>query len=277
MSETTREAKLDVPGATLHYEVTGSGPTLLLITGAPGDATNFSGMVPILAERYTVVTYDPRGFTRSSLSGEPVDQHVDVAGDDAHRLLAEVTSEPAYVFGTSAGALVGIELAIRHPEQVKVLVAHEPPVIDVLPDSAEWRKFFDDVLEKFRTEGAFSAVGKFVEMVGVDPESQAQAQPEQTPEFLAMMGQLQKNLDFFFAHQFVQFAHVPDIDALKATSPRVVWAGGAESHGLPCYVASVILAERFGGSVVEFPGDHQAVMTHPEEFSAELEAAIAKA
>jgi pimeloyl-ACP methyl ester carboxylesterase len=41
MSETTREAKLDVPGATLHYEVTGSGPVLLLITGAPGDATNF--------------------------------------------------------------------------------------------------------------------------------------------------------------------------------------------------------------------------------------------
>jgi pimeloyl-ACP methyl ester carboxylesterase len=128
-----------------------------------------------------------------------VDQHVDVAGDDAYPLLAEVTSEPAYVFGTSAGALVGIELAIRHPEQVKVLVAHEPPVIDVLPDSAEWRKFFDEVLEKFWTEGASSAVGKFVEMVGVDPESQAQAQAEQTPEFLAMMGQLQKNLSFFAA------------------------------------------------------------------------------
>ncbi|MBM7774570.1 pimeloyl-ACP methyl ester carboxylesterase [Actinokineospora baliensis] len=274
MSESTREAKLDVPGATLHYEVAGSGPVLLLITGAPADATSFAGMVPVLARNYTVVTFDPRGYTRSSLQGEPVEQHLEDHADDAHRLLAEVTDEPAYVLGTSGGALVGIELAIRHPEQVKVLVAHEPAAIDVLPDGEQWREYFDEVVDTFHKEGAFPAVGKFIKIVGVNPEDMP-AQPEPTPEMLAGMEQMRKNFELFFPYQLQQFTKgTPDIAALKEASPRVVWAGGTGSRGLPCYVATEKLAELYGEDLVEFPGDHQGLMTHPQEFSEALETAL---
>jgi pimeloyl-ACP methyl ester carboxylesterase len=266
---------LVVPGAQLYYEVTGSGPVLLLITGAPADATSFVGMVPILSQRYTVVAYDPRGYTRSSLDGEPVEQRVEVHGEDAHHLLAEVTSEPAYVLGTSGGALVGIELAIRHPEQVRVLVAHEPAAIDVLPDGAEWRKFFDDVVDTFRSEGAFPAVRKFVKVVGVDPEEQPEPS-EPNPETMAVMEQMKKNLELYFEYQLQQFTHgVPDIDELKRAPTRVVWAGGSGSHGLPCYEAAAKLAELYGEPLIEFPGDHQGVMTHPDDFAKAIEAAIA--
>jgi pimeloyl-ACP methyl ester carboxylesterase len=219
------------------------------------------------------VTYDPRGYTRSHLDGEPAEQRVEVHGE--HDLLAEVTSEPAYVFGTSGGALVGTELAIRHPEQVRVLVAHEPAAIDALPDGAEWRKFFDHVVDTFHNEGPFPAVAKCVKITSVDPEEQPE-RSEPTPESMAAMEQMTKNFELFFEYQLQQFAHgVPDVDALKAAPTRVVWAGGSGSRGLPCYEAGAILAERYEAPLIEFPGDHQGVMTYPGDFAKSLEAAIA--
>ncbi|WP_328616195.1 alpha/beta hydrolase [Amycolatopsis sp. NBC_00355] len=64
---------LAVPGATITYDVTGSGPVLLLIPGGPADATGFAPIRPLLAEDHTVVTFDPRGISRSPLDGEPGD------------------------------------------------------------------------------------------------------------------------------------------------------------------------------------------------------------
>jgi pimeloyl-ACP methyl ester carboxylesterase len=86
---------LKVPGASLYYEVRGSGPVLLLISGGPADADIFSAIAPFLADKYTVVTYDPRGNSRSPLDGAPDDWRADVHGDDAARLLEAVGNRPA--------------------------------------------------------------------------------------------------------------------------------------------------------------------------------------
>lgn len=67
---------------------------------------------------------------------------------DVHRVLQAVTHEPALVFGSSGGAVTGLALATRHPEQVRTLVAHEPPLVEVLPDAEQVR----DVYDTYRAE-----------------------------------------------------------------------------------------------------------------------------
>src|SRR5262249_59794224 len=137
--QATKSNTLRVPGAALYYEVGGSGPVLLLICGGVYDAAGYAALAERLAGRYTVVTYDRRGNSRSPLDGPPAPQRIQVHGDDAHRVLSAVgvtASEPAHVFGNSSGAMIGLELAARHPEQVRTLVAHEPPIFELLPDPA---------------------------------------------------------------------------------------------------------------------------------------------
>jgi hypothetical protein len=119
-STKTRIDTLKVPGARLHYEARGAGPVLLMIPGGPADAGAFAGIAGRLADKYTVAAYDPRGNSRSSLDGPPVDWRADVQSDDASRLLAAVGSAPAYVLGSSGGTQIGLDLAARHP----VFLAH---------------------------------------------------------------------------------------------------------------------------------------------------------
>ena len=111
---TTEVDTLRVSGARLHYQVRGDGPILLMMSGGHGDADSFNGMVESLAEQYTVVTYDRRGYARSPLDDPTEDQQVATHADDAASLLATVGHEAAYVFGNSAGALIGLDLVTRH-------------------------------------------------------------------------------------------------------------------------------------------------------------------
>jgi pimeloyl-ACP methyl ester carboxylesterase len=102
MAHPTKTGTLEVPGATLYYEVCGSGPVLLLIPGGPADAGVFADLAGFLADRYAVVAYDPRGNSRSVADGPPQDQQLDVHGDDAARLLGAVGGEPADVLAAVA-------------------------------------------------------------------------------------------------------------------------------------------------------------------------------
>ncbi|MFC0529437.1 alpha/beta fold hydrolase [Phytohabitans kaempferiae] len=159
---TTEVRRLPVPGATLHYEVRGAGPVLLLICGGVYDAAAFAPLAERLADRYTVVTYDRRGNSRSPLDGAPGPQSIEEHGDDAYRVLGAAgvsATTPAYVFGNSSGAIIGLELAARHPELVRVLVAHEPPLFELLPERDHWREVLREVAAAFQ-EGGSAAAGQ---------------------------------------------------------------------------------------------------------------------
>ncbi len=267
---TIRVESLKVPGATLYYEVRGSGPVLLMIPGGPADAGAFWGIAGLLADWYTVVTYDPRGNSRSKLDGPPADQKVEVHADDAHRLLAAVGAEPAYVLGSSGGAVVGLELVARHPGQVDALVAHEPPVLELLPDAARWRAFNQEVYDTYRNDGVGPAMQKFGAGLGIEDQGPPAEMPPEMMEGMARMG---GNIEFFVAHLIRPISgYVPDIAALWATSTRIVVAAGDESRAKPwaVYEASVALAERLGTDVVHFPGHHGGFGTHPAAFAEKL-------
>jgi pimeloyl-ACP methyl ester carboxylesterase len=146
---TKTAGRVAVPGAALYYEVTGRGPVLLLVGGGGSDTTVFDGVVAQLATQYTVVTYDPRGSLRSPYEGEPAD----VAAEDALAVLGEVAGDvPVYVFGSGSGAITALELLIRHPDRIRLLVAHEPPAISHAPDLAALIALEDKLVPAVGTE-----------------------------------------------------------------------------------------------------------------------------
>lgn len=255
---------LQIPGACLHYEVRGSGPLLLMIPGAPADAGSLVGLAASLSDRYTVVTYDQRGLSRSVLTGTPADQDVALFAQDAHRLLAALDGGPAYVLGNSGGALTALDLAVRHPEQVRALVVHEPPIPELLPDREHWRAAFQDVYDTYLAQGAGAAMGRFV--ATVEGENAAPpAMPDLSqlpPEALEAMGRIQGNLDHFLAHVLLPVLRFePDTDALRSGPvPVGVGVGAASGDGVPALSART-LAERLGVEPLVFPGDHQGLAT----------------
>jgi pimeloyl-ACP methyl ester carboxylesterase len=254
-----------VPGARLHYEVRGSGPALLLIPGGAADSAGFAPLATALADRYTVVTYDPRGLGRSTLDGPPEDIAVAVQADDAHRLLAAVGTESAHVFAGSGGGMTGLCLLTGYPEQVRTLVAHEPPITTLLPDHEQFRAEGEQLYEIWRTQGIDAALPRFLAGAQLDGGEEAGAEPD--PQILAM----KPNFGFFLGYMMRELgAFQADIPALRATSSRVVVAGGMESKGQPAHRAATALADTLGLPLVDFPGDHMAGATDPAGFANRL-------
>ncbi|TCO45439.1 pimeloyl-ACP methyl ester carboxylesterase [Kribbella antiqua] len=260
--------KLAVPGATLHYEITGSGPVLLLIPGGGTDAGIFDGIVGQLAADYTVVAYDPRGNSRSPYDGEPTDERVDQSAEDALALITEVgRGEPAYVFGSSSGAITGLELITRWPDRVRMLVAHEPPAVEVLPDAEDARAFFEDVYDTYHRDGLDAADLLFGVGTGMD-QDELPPPEDLLPEFLELFRRIRANAGIFYEHKLLPYTrYEPDLAALEAVADRIVPAAGLVSaEYLPGRPIQVI-ADHLGWPVVTFPGGHVGYSSHPVPFA----------
>ena len=263
---------LEAPGATIHYEVQGSGPVLLCIPGGPADARAFEKLAYELVPDYTVVTYDPRGLSRSSLTGPFDDERaIEINADDAHRLISAVTGGKAYVLASSGGAVISLELAKRHPEQIATLVSHETPCAGVMPDPVDARKEFIDITDTYKAAGLGAAFPKFMAQTriqgGPPPASQGEPSPEQR-EAMAMM---QKNMDFWFGHTMRAIGlYEPDFAALKSCSCRIVSGVGEESRGEYAHDGGLGLARMLGNEPVEFPGAHGGFESHAPGFAKKL-------
>jgi pimeloyl-ACP methyl ester carboxylesterase len=262
---------LRVDGATLHYEVRGSGPLLLLIPGGAGDAASFDGIADDLATGYTVASYDPRGMSRSPLDDPQATQRVAQHADDVFRLLELLSpGTPARVAGCSSGAIVALHLLTTHPGRIERVVAHEPPVVEVLPDAAEHRVLLARVQDTFREEGLMPAVAQFaagLRRPGAAAPVAAEAAVELPPQAAARAERTMANMPYFLGRIVPSFmAYVPDLDRLAALSDRLVLAGGADSRGELPYRPAAFLAERSGTELIHFPGGHTGLSTHPAEF-----------
>lgn len=268
---------LAVPGATLYYELRGSGPVLLCITGGPTDAGMFADLAESLADRYTVVTYDQRGHSRSPLAGEPEDIPVALHAYDAAALLVAVGGGPAYVYGNSGGGTIGLELAARHPELVRTLVAHEAFLLELLPDAARWRSELDGIDETYRTQGVMAAMERFgaiVEEGGPRYREEMQQAPP-TPEAQEMVARMAGNFDLFLARELQSNGrYVPDLEALRNGSTRIVSAAGETSGEQAARRSAVALAERLGVPVTYLPGAHGGWGSDPQQFAERLHEAL---
>ncbi|MFE0377532.1 alpha/beta fold hydrolase [Streptomyces inhibens] len=260
---------LRVHGATLHYEVRGRGPLLLLVPGGAGGAASFDGIANYLAAEYTVATYDPRGMSQSALDDPKAEQRVPEHADDAFQILELLSpAEPARVFGTSSGAIAALHLLTTHPERVERFVAHEPPVVEVLPDAAEHRALIARVQETFRTQGLMPAMAEFAAGLKKDGDTtEPEAELKLPPQAAARAEQTMANLPHFVGRIVPSFmSYAPDIHQLEALSDRLVLACGQDSPGELPYRSAAFLAERIGAQLHHFPGGHTGLTTHPAEF-----------
>ena len=250
---------LDVPGATLSYDAAGSGPLLLLIPGGAMDSEPFAGLQAAIADRFTVVRYDARGIGSSRFDG---DAHpITVAGqaDDALALIDALSpDEPAFVFGSSGGALTGLDLVARYPARVRRLIAHEPPLADLEPAGTEGE---DDELRRIhREQGPAAATVAFLAVTGLDGGTPAD--PDQLPADMV------SNFDVFYRWMFDDLgAFRADVAALRSR-PVVVAVGEASQQSAEH--AGRELARLLGHEPVSFVGEHVGFAEDPRRFADQL-------
>jgi len=268
---------LKVPGANIYYEVRGSGPVLLMMPGGPADAGAFRRIAGYLESDYTVVTYDPRGLSHSTLDAPVNDERiVQIFADDAHRLLSATSKEPAFVFASSGGATIGLELAARHPDQIRTLVAHEPPSAILMPDPARVRAQSADIVETYRSAGIGPTMQKFMAQTRIRQAPPPPPSGEPTPEMQEATAQMQRNMDFWFRHYFKAIGdYEPDFEALKSGSSRIVPGVGNESQGELPNKGGLGLAKGLGTEAVVFPGAHGGFDTNAPEFAVKLREVLA--
>lgn len=271
-----REGLLDVAGAELFYRTRGKGPILLTLQGGAGDAEGSDGLATALADRYTVVSCDRRGLARSPIHDPSEPINITTHGDDASGLLAALTSEPAYVFGSSLGALIGLDLAATHPEQVRLLVAHEAALADLLDESerSELKQRQRDVDETFKSEGLFPATHKLLAIAGGfgdDPEPEVEVEGPSGER----MARHVANMQFFLTHDApAAHRYALNLTALRSTREAIVPAAGLVSRDSLPYRCAQSLARLLDRDLHEFPGGHAGYISRPKAFGEELHRAL---
>ena len=271
-----RDELLTVPGARLYLERRGAGPLLVCVVGGNGDAEVFARMAAALAGHFTVATYDRRGFVRSPVDG-PVDTATRVAIDasDAAAVIAHCGGGPAYVFGSSSGAIVGLELLARHPASVRTLVAHEPPLATLLPDAARWLALFDHVHATYVASGVGPAMAEFYAGVDVPAPPTPPAGMQLPPNLAALLARAPVNQAFWLEHELRSYPRfTPDLPALAAARAQLVLGVGRDSRAAVLAQPARLLAAAVVAPVVEFTGGHVGYATAPATFATELAGAL---
>ena len=283
-------ATLEVPGAVLTYDVrrggSGDGPVLLLI-GSPMGAAGFGTLAGHFPDR-TVVTYDPRGVERSRRTDGVVTTTPEEHADDLSRLIAALDAGPVDLFASSGGAINALALVARHPEQVRTLVAHEPPAAALVPDREFALAACRDISDTYQRSGLGAGMAKFIAIVThrgpIDAEYLARPAPDPAVFGLPTADDGARDDALLGQNLLPCTSYEPDVDALRAASTRLVLAVGAESDGELASRGAYAVAERLGSRPVVFPSGHGGFLGgeygqtgEPEAFAARLREVLAVA
>jgi len=253
---------LDLPGATLTYDVreaeSESTEPVLLMIGSPMDASGFTTLAGHFLDR-TVVTYDPRGVGRSPRADGVTAATPDEHAEDLHQLISELDAGPVDIFASSGGAVNALALVSRHPEGVRTLVAHEPPLATVLPDREAALAATEDIHETYERHGLGPAMAKFIAFTslrGPTPPDFPNHAPNPADVGLPTEDDGSRNHPLLGPHMVYVTRYEPDFDSLRGASARIVVAAGAESEGTFAHRAGLAVAERLGIEPVIFPSHH---------------------
>ena len=221
------------------------------------------------------------GRSEARLTDDAPQSTPDVHGDDLHRLIASLDAGPVDLFASSGGAVNALALVAKHPEQVRTLVAHEPPLAQLLPDRDEALAAIRDIDETYQRDGFGPGMAKFIAIVmhkGPVPADFAD-QPAPDPAMFGFpTGDDGSRDDVLLGQNLITNTHYqPDFDALGAASTRIVVVAGSESEGELAHRGAEAAAEQLGTTLVTFPSDHGGFLGgeygqtgDPEAFAAAL-------
>jgi len=253
---------LEVPGAVLTYDIREGGSTsdpVLLLIGSPMGASGFVTLASHFGDR-TVVTYDPRGVERSTKTDPASPSTPEQHADDVHRIIAELSAGPVDLFASSGGAVNALALVATHPEQVRTLVAHEPPLAAILPDREDALAACREVHETYMKHGFGAGMARFIVAVSHKGpfDSAYLSQPAPDPAMFGLPDADDGNrTDVLMAQNMISCTGFePDFKALGAASTRIVLGAGVESDGQMASRGAFAVAERLGTTPVMFPSGH---------------------
>jgi len=279
-------------GAELTFDVRrneASSKLPLLLVGSPMGAGGFGTLAGHFADR-TVITYDPRGTERSRRTDDRIENTPQEHADDMRRLLEHLRLGPVDLFASSGGAVNALELTVRHPDLLRTVVAHEPPLVRYLPDAEVAEKVTRDMHADYQANGIGGAMAKFISLVSHEGEltDGYLARPAPDPSMFGLPTEDDGSRDdaLLGRNLLTCTLHELDLEALRGVvrggaaaegRPRLVLAAGAESRGQLARRATEALAERLGAEVVDFPSDHGGFLGgeygqrgDPDAFAAKL-------
>jgi pimeloyl-ACP methyl ester carboxylesterase len=281
----TDNLSLETPGATLAYDVRGPLPPAdgrppLFMVGAPMDASGFTTLASYFEDR-TVVTYDPRGLGRSVRLDGRTDHTPEQNAEDMHSVIATLGAGPVEMFATSGGAVSALALVVAHPDDVSLLVAHEPPMLAILPDADRALAAERDVQITYQKEGWGSGMARFIALSSwqgeFDDDFAAQAAPDPAQFGLPTDDDGSRDDPLLSGSSNPITRYRPEVRALGEAPTRVVIAVGKESEGTVTGRTSVAAAAALGQEVTVFPSHHGGFLGgefgqhgEPEAFAAKL-------
>jgi pimeloyl-ACP methyl ester carboxylesterase len=276
---------LETGGAAIVYDVHGPLPPVdgrppLVMIGQPMTAGGFATLASFFPER-TVVTYDPRGLGRSTRADGRTDNDPTVQAEDVHAVIAALGAGPVEMFASSGGAVTALALVAAHPQDVATLVAHEPPLIPVLPDAAAAERARAGFRDAYEAGGRGHGMAAFIAMTSWRGEFTDEyfTQPAADPAAFGMPTEDDGSRDdpLLSDRSWAITSYRPDVDALASARTRVVIAVGEESEGTFTGRASVATAELLGQEATVFPSHHGGFLGgefgyagQPEEFARTL-------
>jgi pimeloyl-ACP methyl ester carboxylesterase len=256
-----------------------------LLIGSPMGAAGFGTLSQHFSDR-TVVTYDPRGVERSVKADPASPVTPDVHADDLHRLIQAIGGGPVDLFASSGGAVNALALVSKHPEDVRTLVAHEPPLASILPDREHAMAATRAVQETYQRSGWGAGLAHFIALTSHRGPFTAEVASQPAPD-PAMFGMPTEDdgsrTDPLLGQNLITSTHYgPDFDALRSASTRIVIAAGEESEGQLANRGAFAAAERLGTKPVSFPSDHGGFLGgeygqtgKPDTFAAKLREVLA--
>ncbi len=273
---------LDIPGVTLTYDVRPADRTTeppLFLVGSPMAASFFGSLASHFPDR-TIVTYDPRGSERSVKADPSTPNSPDEQADDLHRVI-EAVGGPVDMFASSGGAVNALALVARHPDDVRILVAHEPPLPSILPDREAALAAVRAIGDAYERNGFGAGMAAFIVHTSHRGPftDEAAAAPIPDPATFGLPAADDGSRTDVLLHQNLigTTHHEPDFEALRAAPTRIVLAAGEESEGTMASRGAYAVAERLGTAVVVFPSHHGGFVGgdgpfagKPAEFAARL-------
>jgi pimeloyl-ACP methyl ester carboxylesterase len=255
---------LEAAEADIAYDVHGLLPTAdgrppLVMIGQPMDASGFGTLASHFPDR-TVVTYDPRGLGRSIRRDGRVDNSPTVQANDVHAVIEALAAGSVEMFASSGGAVAALALVAAYPDDVLTLVAHEPPLITVLPDAEAAKRARAGVRDAYEAKGSGAGMAAFIAMTSWQGEFTDEyfAQPPADPVAFGMTSEDDGSRDdpLLSDRSWAVSNYRPDIDALAAAPTRIVIAVGEESEGAFTGRTAVATAELLGQQATVFPSHH---------------------
>ena len=270
---------IELEGANIRYHRIGQGPILILIPGANGTGDIFLPLAEQLKSHFTVIAVDRRGYGESELT-QPLPESVSNSQDsyrikrdaeDVATLAKQISNEPVYILGSSSGSIVAMHVLKEHPEIVKKIAFHEPPINSFLPDSQKWQEKNEEIVQTAINKNMVEAMKIFAEALRVAPiDSKMMSKPADTSESTEEEKRIEEML-YWFKCEIRQYTSSDiSMEDFKTHLNRIVLLNGTDSKGSFPQDVNQYISQQLNLPIVEIPGGHLGYVQKPKGFSETL-------